>query len=98
MSEVLLSLLKVVLVSMQASIDFGVKLSFPDPLGYHDVLFGFRDGIPIIGCINLDVFGRRIFSGGLHRAIRGLECRHVHHLLSYKVLPVMLMILRRHFI
>jgi hypothetical protein len=44
------------------------------------------------------VFGGRIFSGGLHRAIRGLECRHVHHLLTYKVLPVMLMILHGHFI
>ena len=98
MSEILLSLLKVVLVPMQAAVDFGVKLSFPDPLGYHDVLFGFRDGIPVICGINLDVFGRRIFSGGLHRAVRGLECRHVHHLLCYEVLPVMLMILRRHLI
>jgi hypothetical protein len=44
------------------------------------------------------VFCRRIFSGGLHRAICGLECSHVHHLLSYEVLSVMLMILRRHFI
>ena len=98
MSEILLSLLKVVLVPMQAAIDFGVKLSFPNPLGYHDVLFSFRDSIPVISGINLDVFGGRIFSGGLHRAIRGLECRHVHHLLTYKVLPVMLMILHGHFI